>query len=338
MTQPETSQSPGTGNPADSGLYAALDACRICGGKFGKRFPVREMMYGTRERFLYDECAACGCLQIDRIPKDIGRHYPADYYSYDLNPPKRLKRFRRGLRRSWILAAPGILMPLLRLVLVSDSDSMFYVYRRVGLKPHARFLDVGAGAGGHVLDLLDAGIHAIGVDPFLREDVIWEGKTLVHKKSIGEVSGSFDLITFHHSLEHVPDQIETLAHARRLLAAGGKVLVRIPTVTSEAYERYRGDWVNLDAPRHFVLHSHRSLEIAALKAGLALAQLWCDSTDFGFVGSEQYLRDIPLLDSRSVVKSSGIFTPAERDEYSRRAVALNESLRGDWICAVLTAG
>ena len=41
-----------------------------------------------------------------------------------------------------------------------------------------------------------------------------------------------------HSLEHMPDQMNALSQARRLLAPGGRVLIRVPAVSSDAIEHY----------------------------------------------------------------------------------------------------
>jgi SAM-dependent methyltransferase len=314
-----------------------LTACRICGGAIARSMVVREMMFGTREEFRYYQCADCDCLQIDAIPEDIGHHYPADYYSYDLRRHHLLKRWRRGLRRRWILTAPGAAAAVLGAF--SHSDQLFHIYRSLGMRLGCRLLDVGAGSGGHVLELRDAGVAgAIGLDPFLRENVALQGETLVYSKALDEMTGAFDLITFHHSLEHMLEQVEALTQSRRLLANRGRILLRIPTVTSEAFERYQENWVSLDAPRHFFLHSHRSLEIVAAKAGLKISRLWCDSTGMQFMASEQYKNDIPLMDPRSAARgrSGGLFTKAQRRDYERRAEALNRALRGDSICAVLS--
>ena len=44
--------------------------CRICGNdKNNKPFEVREMLYGTKEKFDYFQCAECECLQISEYPK-----------------------------------------------------------------------------------------------------------------------------------------------------------------------------------------------------------------------------------------------------------------------------
>jgi SAM-dependent methyltransferase len=312
-------------------------SCRICGGTLGHPLRVREMMFGTREPFGYHQCERCGCLQIDEIPADIGRHYPEGYYSYDARRQSRAKRLRRGARRRWILSAPRPVAALLGLL--SHADAQFHAYRDIGVRPGARLLDVGAGSGAHVLELRDAGVEALGVDPYVRADVEFEGRPLVRKAELSAITGEYDFITFHHSLEHMPQQAAVLAQARLRLAPGGRVLVRVPTVDSEAFDTYRENWVNLDAPRHFYLHSHRSLALAAQKAGLRIERQWCDSGGMQFMGSEQYLKDIPLMDARSaaVSKHGTLFSAAQRREYEARARALNHAMRGDALCVLMAA-
>ena len=96
--------------------------------------------------------------------------------------------------------------------------------------------------------------------------------------------------------------------------------------------------MNLDAPRHFFLHSHRSLKDVAALAGLTIDRLWCDSSDMQFMASEQYEKDIPLTDPRSatITKRDGIFSRAQRRAYVHKAKEVNQALRGDTICAVMS--
>lgn len=310
-------------------------SCKICNGDIKRSLAVREMMLGTNHVFMYSECAKCGCLQIGNIPSDISRYYPSEYYSYKLLPKSLLKRFRRGFRRRLILAIPSLFKPLIGFL--SDKDHLFHIYRNLGIRTSSKVLDVGAGAGTHVLEMREAGIsNALGLDPYLQHDQFWEGKLLVKKTTLDNINGLFDLITFHHSLEHMAEQSEVLAQARQLLEPGGKILVRIPTVSSEAFEKYREHWFQLDAPRHYYLHSHQSIRLIAEVAGLHVTSLWCDATPMQFIISEQYKSGIPLFDSRSFLnKKNKLFNKLQLDHFEEITKPLNLSLRGDQICVVM---
>jgi hypothetical protein len=133
------------------------------------------------------------------------------------------------------------------------------------------------------------------------------------------------------------DQHGSLAMVHKLVAPGGTCCIRIPWVSCEAWERYRSNWVQLDAPRHFYLHSRRSFEHVVTSAGFRIVKLWCDSTGFQFWGSEQYERDIPLYSERSwlVAPERSVFSNEQIEEYERRARDLNAAERGDQIVAWL---
>src|SRR3981081_1458949 len=82
---------------------ATVAACRICGGRELGHLTAREMMFGRREEFPYQECRSCGCVQISEYPKNIGDYYPADYYSYEdsrTTPADAAISLRNGVMRT----------------------------------------------------------------------------------------------------------------------------------------------------------------------------------------------------------------------------------------------
>ena len=309
--------------------------CKICGTSSVDKIIAKEMMHGTGEEFQYNLCNGCECLQIENTPENISNYYGSNYYSFSRKKAG-LQIWLKRLKRRIILWNSQRNSLMLRLL--EKSHSTFWVYRRMGLQPSHTTLDVGSGSGEHVIELRSVGIEALGVDPFIQEDIYLEGELIVKKAILENIAKNFDLITFHHSLEHIPDQLGTLLTARSLLKPGGKILIRIPTTASWAFQEFKENWFQLDAPRHLFLHSHKSIRLLAKQANLEVEDLWCDSTEMQFIISEQYRKGISLLDSHSyaVSRSQSGWDKRRVLELQERAKSANAELKGDQICVVMS--
>ena len=313
--------------------------CRICSNQAGNRpWMAYEMMLGTRTPFRYFECASCGCLQIETIPADLDRYYPGDYYSFDEPPSSRgtgigarLKSWRDGAE---LRGAPWIG----RLLAWRQPNRELAALRGLGLKPGARILDVGAGRGRMLRMFGDLGFRSLaGIDTHLPSAKIVHPGFSLFRKSIFECEEEYDLVMFSHSFEHMEDPQRVLAQTRKLLDPSGACFLRIPTSSSFAWRHYRTDWVQLDAPRHFYLHSTASLERVVRAAGFRIESLRCDSSALQFWGSEQYRSGIPLFSEQSYAKNpaASMFNRADLRAFHRRARELDRRGEGDEIVVIL---
>ncbi len=307
--------------------------CRICDNEANNQlYEVREMMYGYRDVFRYFQCPSCGCLQIEEIPVDIFKYYRDDYYSLKpvTRPTKRkFKNALIRLRDRYAAFGEGLIG---RFLCVRYPNASLKWASLVPINRDAHILDVGCGSGALLFLLGDLGCkNLLGIDPFIATDVEYESGLRILKKSVHEVGGKWNLIMFHHSFEHVPDPLATLQAVSGLLTPNGCCVIRVPTVSSYAWEHYRVNWVQLDAPRHCYLHSVESMRFLAQRAGLELCKTVYDSTSFQFSGSEQYRMDIPLLGELAEYKKprAPIFTKRQLAAFAVRAAELNECARGD---------
>jgi SAM-dependent methyltransferase len=307
--------------------------CRICKSTENhKEYKVREMMFGLREEFVYFQCADCGCLQIRDIPSDMARYYPQNYYSIADAPEKysSIGHFIGKARTGYAVFNKGILGKILyyrfpHLVLRSLAH-----VKNINL--NTRILDVGCGSGNALYSLRLYGFNnLLGVEPYLRDDITYSNGLKIVKKQIFDISGEFDVIMFHHSFEHIDTPLETIQATRKFLAPDGVCIIRIPVVDSWAWDHYSTDWGQIDAPRHFFLHSRKSMAVLAKVAGLRIDHVYCDSTEFQFWLSEQYRRDIPRNAENSyfVNPAKSIFTKSEMQSFRKLARQLNAEQKGD---------
>jgi SAM-dependent methyltransferase len=271
-------------------------------------------------------------VQIATIPDDLSRFYPDDYFSFRSHRGLDANLVRRIIDPHRVRASFGA--PDWIGVLAEKVSRPFdYVdwVRRAGLGREARVLDVGCGAGKTLLNMALGGFpEPQGVDPFIDETIRYRCGVTVHKLSVeayAETSqGAFDLIMFHHSLEHLVDPLAALAAARRLLSPGGRLLIAVPVADSWAWRAYRGDWCNLDAPRHIHLLTGRAMDVLAGKAGLVVVEARSIGRLSQFTGSERYRRDIPANPRR---RDRDLFTSSQLRAWRRRTEELNGEGQGD---------
>jgi SAM-dependent methyltransferase len=281
--------------------------CRICDSDRDQMFEVREMMFGYRDLFRYFQCQDCKCLQICEVPSDMSKYYPPDYYSFTTDFSK--------------IPAEAV---------KNQAQAALALYfSSAGITRDCKVLDVGCGAGMHIYALKEHGFeNVLGVDAFIKETIRHGNGAKVIKGTIFDIDQQWDLIMFNHSFEHMENPVEILRQVSRLLSESGTCFIRIPTVSSYAWEHYGVNWVQLDAPRHFFLYSVESIKLLGQKSGLDLKQVLFDSTEFQFWGSELYLRDIPLR-AGGQARPSSIFTQAEMQSFRRKAQELNQANKGD---------
>lgn len=269
--------------------------CRVC-GVAGGHLPhsFKNIDRETTEWFPYFECRGCGCLQIEEIPESLASYYPDEYYSYAIPvttlPVDELKK--SPVKNTMRAAFEGMLC-------WSQMESLVFA----GTPREARILDVGSGGGVFVAGLRQAGYqNVLGIDPFLKNDVALGNGVQVLRRDLDEVDGKWDVVTFHHSFEHVPDPLDTLRKASAVLSESGRCLLRLPIFPSAAWQEYGGDWIGLDPPRHLYIHTLQSLRMLAAKSGMRVESVTYDSTGLQFWGSQQRRLGIPLHSARSLTR------------------------------------
>lgn len=307
--------------------------CKICDNtKDNKWLKIKEMHFGTFDEFNYFECGVCKCIQIVNVPEDMNKHYPSNYYSYSF-PSKGKNLFIKKLTK--FIKSRLVIYYSDKFNAIGFFFSIFYNNPFPWLlKDMANFntkiLDVGTGAGRLLHSMQRSGFKNLtGIDPFLEKDLYYENGLQILKRDLFQVEDKFDFIMLHHSFEHMDRPFDIFKKLYDLLTENGIILVRIPVTGGYAWRKYRENWVQLDAPRHFFIHSVRSMQILSSSTGLKIVYIKNDSSTLQFTGSEKYLRGISLMsdDLR--------FTDKQMRFFHKESIRLNKIMDGDAACFYL---
>lgn len=307
----------------------------MCGNSSGnKEHFVKEMMFGLGEVFKYIECEECGCLQIADAPRDMSKYYPENYYSFEVDRRNSFTRSLIKMRDRYELFAEGLTGKIIASRFpATDLQLLKKIFNDQGIGLDSEILDVGCGNGHLIRRIAGAGFRKVtGIDPYIEEGYI-NSNLKIFKNELGELPNSkkYDLIMFNHSYEHLPDQDRALHNAVELLTDAGALLVRMPVKSEYIWNRYGVDWVQIDAPRHIIIHTEKSFKIMATRNGMKVTRVVYDSTEFQFWGSEQYRKGIPLNSERSYSRDRkrSMFSKAYIKKYQAAAKKLNAEGNGD---------
>lgn len=133
-------------------------------------------------------------------------------------------------------------------------------------KKNGRILDVGAATGNFLQIGKAAGYDIVGVEfsPFASAFARERGFE-VHTGALEDVSlpfESFDVVTLHHVLEHVPNPVETLSLVHRLMKPDGLLVVEVPNFASFRSKVNGAEWEDLRPDEH--LHQFEPRTLSAI--------------------------------------------------------------------------
>ena len=228
---------------------------------------------GMPGEFRVVECTSCRLCRTDPWPDDPAAWYPEDYPQHASGESITARGSRAALARA---ARSGTLASRALGVAIPEAE--------VGgpMRPGMTVLDVGAGTGGAVMALRNAGHDAWGLEPSPQAVEVAHAAgnrwvlhgsldAILHEGRLPE--GPWDVIRMSQVLEHLPDPLGALGAIRDLLAPGGRLIVGVPNIRSLAARATHEAWDGLELPRHLVHYDRDSLRWVLALAGFRTTSL-----------------------------------------------------------------
>jgi SAM-dependent methyltransferase len=289
-------------------------ACLLCGGR-DYDVVVRQRDLSNRdsdEMFTVVRCQGCGFKYLNPRPtlSGMGRFYPPQYYSH-VGRPRRISRAKRRLMEVYYDYPAedrrGYTSALWKIILWHDY--LWRRFRRKDIVPwtgRGRILDVGCGPGVNLLTFQAQGwdVHGLDASPravesaarLMGDDRIRLGEL----EALAYPSGSFDVVFFSHTLEHVHDPLTVLREAHRILDDKGLLVAMLPNASSCEAAIFGPWWWPWELPRHLYHFDRRSLGQLLARTGFRMVRCRTGVGSLFFMASferawtQRFGRPLPL--------------------------------------------
>lgn len=229
-----------SGGPVTKGSgWPEVTLCAVCGGSSASpAWSAGDSLLETSspdadKRYAYIRCDTCGTLRMSPRP-DFSERRRSFYDEYPL--------FDWALGRK-----PAV---------TEERVSRFAAQiRQINFKQRAgRLLDVGCGDGYFMLGMRDHGWEVRGIE-------LHEGVAAYARDELGldvmagaehelDWGGPYDCITLLGVIEDVDDPAALLSRCYEALDDGGLLVVQTHNIGSWEARYFKGDWFNVEAPRH----------------------------------------------------------------------------------------
>ncbi len=155
-------------------------------------------------------------------------------------------------------------------------------------------LDVGSGTGDFLQTAKNNSWNVYGIEPNEKARAIANSKTrnqVFNTNTLQEFeSGTFDVITLWHVLEHLPNLEIEIQNLNRLLKPNGRLVIAVPNFKSYDAKHYNAFWAAYDVPRHLWHFSQTSISKLFSKHNLEIEKTLPMTFDAFYVSllSEKY--------------------------------------------------
>jgi SAM-dependent methyltransferase len=239
--------------------------CPVCGGDaLDREYETHDDRYGYPGHFAVARCRSCGAgfivnpLAEPKLGELYQRYYPP--------PPKAEVRRKGGLavaRHAFFHA-------------VNRSPELAFEVRG------GRVLDVGCGMGDSAAVVRLRGGSWVGLEADPRKvEAMCQAGLEAHGTSLAELATAqaeaFDAVLASQLLEHLAGPAQLFEPCRRLLRAGGRLVLSTPNFSSRYRARLGVRWLNNHVPYHQVYYTRRALEVACARHGFAVVR-WRELT------------------------------------------------------------